>query len=233
MSAMAMIRDLRPQGFRSGSTSKVTDPIVEPLWPGVRVLAALDRAADGTTTTAIIDQAGTRVDDHEAIETAFAAAARADSLIVDGYLTKQVAHDLTVVPTIVPALPTGTELAKAMVVGVRHSRRAEMVQERERERDAMTFGPTDVVALVAVDLLWLDGQPLFDVPLLERKRLLESALDESDVIRRGQFIRPPIDTWMGSWRALGFSSITFKAANGRYRPGSTADDWTISSMPRR
>ena len=132
-----------------------------------------------------------------------------------------------------PALPTGTELAKAMVVGVRHSRRAEMIQERERERDAMTFGPTDVVALVAVDLLWLDGEPLFDVPLLERKRLLESALDESDVIRRGQFIRPPIDTWMGSWRALGFSWITFKAANGRYRPGSTADDWTISSMPRR
>ena len=86
---------------------------------------------------------------------------------------------------------------------------------------------------MAVDLLWLDGQPLFDVPLLERKRLLESALDESDLIRRGQFVRPPIDTWIGSWRALGFSAITFKAANGRYRPGSTADDWTISSMPRR
>jgi hypothetical protein len=234
MSALAMIRDLRPQGFKSGSTSKVADPIVEPLWPGVRVLAALDRAGAEGAQTAMVDQVGTRVEEHGAIESALAAAARADSLIVDGYLTKQVAHDQTgVFPIIVPELPTPTELAKSMVVGVRHSRSAEMVQEREREREAMTFGPTDVVALVAVDLLWLDGQPLFDVPLLERKRLLESALDESDIIRLGQFVRPPIDTWVGSWRALGFSAITFKAANGRYRPGSSGDDWTISSMPRR
>jgi hypothetical protein len=234
MSALAMIHDLRPQGFKSGSPSKVRDPIVEPLWPGLRVLAGIDRSGDEAALTAIVDQAGTRIQDHADIESALAVAARADSLIVDGYLTKQVAHDETgVVPTFVPALPTGTELARSMVVGVRHSRRAEMIRERTREREAVTFGPTDVVALVAVDLLWLDGQPLFDVPLLERKRLLESALDESDVIRLGQFVRPPIESWIGSWRALGFSAITFKAANGRYRPGATADDWTISSMPRR
>ncbi len=229
-----MIQDLRPQGFRSGSAKQMQDPIVEPLWPGVRVLAAIDRSGDERAQTAIVDQAGTRVEDHEAIETAFSAAARADSLIVDGYLTKQVAHDQTgVFPIIVPALPTGTDLAKSMVMGVRRSRSAELIQERERERQAVTFEPSDVVALVAIDLLWLDGQPLFDVPLLERKRLLESALEESDVIRQGQFVRPPIDTWIGSWRALGFSGITFKSANGRYHPGTTVDDWMISSMPPR
>jgi hypothetical protein len=103
-----------------------------------------------------------------------------------------------------------------MVVGVRHAA-GRMIQGAARAR-RRTFGPTDVVALVAIDLLWLDGQPLFDVPLLERKRLLESASDRSDVIRRGQFIRPPIDTWMGSWRALGFSSITFKTATGDTAP---------------
>ena len=89
------------------------------------------------------------------------------------------------------------------------------------------------MAFVAIDMLWLDGEPLFDVPLLERKRLLESVLAETDLIRVGQYVRPPIDTWIGSWRALGFSGMTFKAANGRYRPGTTAKDWATASMPRR
>ena len=95
-----------------------------------------------------------------------------------------------------------------------------MVEERERERQARTFGPTDVVALVAIDLLWLDGQPLFDVPLLERKRLLESVAGRVRLIRRGQFVRPPIDTWIGSWRAARLRrAITFKSANGATVPG--------------
>ena len=132
---------------------------------------------------------------------------------------------------IVPPVQNTSTMARSMVVGIRHRRSDEMIEERRREQQARTFGPTDIVALVAIDLLWLDGQPLFDVPLLERKRLLESALDESDIIRRGQFVRPPINTWIGSWRALGFSAITFKSPNGRYRPGTTADDWTIASMP--
>ena len=232
MSALAMIRDLRPQEFKSGSRKQAPDPIVEPLWVGVRVLAAIDRTLGADARTVIVDQAGDRVEDQPAIETAFEAAARADSLIVDGYLTKQVSHDTTGVYTGHP-LPDGSTMARSMVVGIRHRRSDEMLEQAQRERQARTFGPTDVVALVAIDLLWLDGQPLFDVPLLERKRLLESALDESEVIRCGQFVRPPIDSWIGSWRALGFSAITFKSPNGRYRPGTTAEDWTIASMPPR
>ena len=42
---------------------------------------------------------------------------------------------------------------------------------------------------------------------------------ESDLVRRGAYVRPPIDTWVGSWRALGFNGLTYKAANSRYRPG--------------
>jgi hypothetical protein len=26
--------------------------------------------------------------------------------------------------------------------------------------------------------------------------------------------------------------MTFKGANSRYRPGETADDWTLADMPR-
>ena len=45
-------------------------------------------------------------------------------------------------------------------------------------------------AFVATDLLWIDGQPIDDVPLLERKRLLEAVLDESYLVRVSAFVRP-------------------------------------------
>ena len=35
----------------------------------------------------------------------------------------------------------------------------------------------------------------------------------------GTFVRPPIDTWVGSWRSMGFPGLSFKAANSRYAPG--------------
>jgi ATP-dependent DNA ligase len=71
------------------------------------------------------------------------------------------------------------------------------------------------------------------VPLLERKRVLESILPPGDLVRPGLFVRQPIDSWIGSWRAQGFRGLTFKAANSRYRPGETAADWTQSDLPRR
>ena len=115
------------------------------------------------------------------------------------------------------------------MLGSRRNRAAETAEQAERAFEDRSFGPTDVVALVATDLIWIDDEPLFDVPLLERKRLLEAALDESDVIRRGMYVRPPIDTWVGSWRALGFSAITFKAVMLPPWPLSR----TIAAIPRR
>ncbi len=45
-------------------------------------------------------------------------------------------------------------------------------------------------AFVAIDLLWLDGEPLDDVPLLERKRLLDTVLAQSRLVRVTPFVRP-------------------------------------------
>ena len=217
MSALTIVRELRPQAFGSSAPRRVRDPIVEPMWPGVRVLAAFDRS--GTPDTHLADERGESVGGHKAIEAALASAARADTLIVDGYLTKQVGHDGSGVYTGAEVQVSTGKLVVQGMLGSRRDRAAETAERVERNQEARSFGPTDVVALVAIDLIWLDDEPLFDVPLLERKRLLEAALDESDVIRRGMFVRPPIETWIGSWRALGFSGVTFKAANGRYRPG--------------
>lgn len=234
MSALAIVRDLRPQSFGKAPPSRVRDPIVEPMWNGVRVLAAVDRSGGGADATSVLaDEGGAPVAAVAAIEAALATAAMADTLIVDGYLTKQMAHDGSGVYTGVEAQVSTGKLIVQSMVGVRRNRTAERVEELERRHEATTFEPSDVVAFVATDILWLDDEPLFDVPLLERKRLLEAALDESDVIRRGMYVRPPIETWVGSWRALGFSGITFKAANSRYRPGAAAEDWVIAPIPRR
>jgi hypothetical protein len=45
------------------------------------------------------------------------------------------------------------------------------------------------------------------------------------------YIRPPVDTWLASWRSLGFSELAYKAANGRYLPGAVNDTWAIARIP--
>jgi ATP-dependent DNA ligase len=108
-----------------------------------------------------------------------------------------------------------------------------MQKRRQEEAEDAQFDETDVVNLIVNDLLWLDGQWLLDVPLLERKRVLESILPPGQLVRPGPFVRMPIDSWIGSWRAQGFRGMAFKAANSRYRPGETAADWTLADLPRR
>jgi ATP-dependent DNA ligase len=93
--------------------------------------------------------------------------------------------------------------------------------------------PNAPTAIVAVDLLWLDGESLIDVPLLERKRLLESALLDHELVRRTMVVRPPVEAWYGQWRALGFREFAVKGANSRYRPGTVSPHWATQIIPRR
>jgi ATP-dependent DNA ligase len=93
-------------------------------------------------------------------------------------------------------------------------------------------GPV-AIALVAVDLLALGDEPLLDIPLLERKRLLESVLREGPRIRRTPFVREPAGSFIITWRSLGFGGLAYKEANSRYRPGAANDDWSLIPMPRR
>lgn len=225
-----LVTDLRPQAFGHRSPERIRDPLVEPGWPGQRVLAA---AAGGTA--ALHDEAGTPVEGHAILTAALAAmtARTADGAILDGYLTKQVVADDRGVYTGPDELPSAGRLIAQSMVGVRRNRAAEAAERLEAEREARTFGPEDPVNLVLVDLLWLDGEWLLDVPLLERKRLLEAVVPGDELVRPGLYVRPPIATWVGSWRAQGFTALTYKAADSRYRPGTASDAWTSSGMPRR
>ena len=232
--------DLRPQVFGDGNPGRVPDPVIEPLWTGVRALATIKTGAGADTgagvnarTATLTDEDGDLIDGHDDIVAALADSAQAAHFVVDGFLTKLAARDGSGVYVGMDELPSAGQLTGRALLGVRRNRAEEAQKRMAAEREARTFGPDDAVTFVSIDLLWLDGESMLEVPFLERRRILESVLRESDLVRRGMFVRPPVENWIGSWRALGFSGLSFKAANARYRPGVMSPDWVTAPMPRR
>ncbi|MGH2513094.1 MAG: hypothetical protein ACRDGQ_10445 [Candidatus Limnocylindrales bacterium] len=224
--------DLRPQRFGRLNGRKVADPLIEPIWAGERILAHVEtsgpRVVDGRPFVALQDEDGALFDDYPDVSEAIGQAARAISLVLDGYLTDRVERgsegvNLTAVP-----MPSSADLTRQVLMG--GGRRHEELYELDRSRPV---DPAGVTTFVAVDVLMVDDQEILDVPLLERKRLLASVLDENQFVRRGIYVRPPLDAWLISWRSIGFHAIAFKAANGHYQPGARNDGWAISKIPTR
>ena len=228
--ARGILATLRPQAFGEGRADRVIDPIVEPLWAGVRTLAAIDTGPAAGVELA--DEAGEPIGGYPEILDALSAATLASGIVLDGFLTKQAAQDSTGVYLKVDPVPSLQSSVGHFFLGSRRNRAAEVAEARAELRRAETFGPEDVVSYVAFDLLWLDGESLLDVPLLERRRLLDTVLAESEIVRRGTFVRPPIAGWIRSWRSQGFVGMTFRAANSRYEPGATNADWATAPLPR-
>jgi len=83
---------------------------------------------------------------------------------------------------------------------------------------------------VAVDLVELDGEPLHDVPFQERRRLLESVIDEGVQVRVSPVVKQPLAGWLMGWRANGFTHYVAKHMNSRYLPGERNDDWLKLSL---
>lgn len=214
-------RTWRPQRFGLARARDVRDPIVEPLWRGARVLVHVTgRAAE------LYDEDGERLEFVGALPTEIAAAALANGLVLDGYLTVQPARSTEGVVVGRLEAPGAGEIMGQMLFGSRAA-------ERLAQAVPVRAEPGEAIAFVAIDLLALDGEPLLDIPLLERKRLLESSLAEGDLVRLGAFVRPPVGPWLASWRAMGFVELAFKAANGRYTPGARNEGWAKAHIPRR
>lgn len=232
-----IVRAWLPQRFGSGKARRIVDPIIEPLWIGVRVLAHVRHGRMGTTV-ALVGTDGQEVEvDRDAdpelsdvVDAVVAGTAgRAASAVLDGYLTRQATRAPSGHVTDVET-PTLSDHATRMVVGERRGRREELAEDVAAEAAVDRSGAP--LAFVAVDILEVDGDELLDVPLLERKRLLESVLAPGELARVGPYVRPPLDSWLGTWRIAGFVEIAFKAANGRYHPGARNDGWATMRIPR-
>jgi ATP-dependent DNA ligase len=213
----------RPQVFGKQKVRQIADPLIEPLWDGDRVLV---HVSNGDTT--IIDIAGEHVEEVPEIAEAVLEAARAASFVVDGYITPQAARSGEGAMIGEVSVPTATQMATQLFLG-----RGGELRRKVADEDPLPVAPGDPLVLVCVDLLAIDDEPILDVPLLERKRLLESALEESALVRIGAYVRLPVDPWLGSWRAQGFRALAYKEANGRYRPGEVSAGWAIATIPKR
>ena len=227
--AIRLARDLRLQEFTTGRTDRVPEPVVEPVWTGLRVIAAAQSDAG------VLLHEGEELIGQEHLTQALAraVAATADGVILDAYITKQISgEDTGLRPGIMP-MPSLSKLLTRSLVGGRVLDRAQQAEDDKAAREAQRFEEDERVNLVAVDLLWVDGQWLLDVPLLERKRHLAAVLPGDPIVRASMYVRPPIETWIGSWRAMGFRGLAFKGENSRYRPGEVAPDWITMPMPRR
>jgi hypothetical protein len=229
-SARDVAAALRPQEYGRGRADQIPDPILEPLWYGLRVIASADE-----TEVTLADEEGEPVPDHPDINEALRLATRSapDGVVVDGYITKMTFEREAELVPFGAEMPSTGQIISKMLFGARRNRSQEAIKRLEAQEAARQFEPGEVANLVVTDLLWLEGASLLDVPLMERKRLLDAIVLGSTLVRPGVHVRPPIDRWIGSWRTQGFPGITFKAANSRYRPGAVSEEWATSPMPRR
>jgi hypothetical protein len=221
------VRELRPQEFGRRNPRHIEDPLIEPVWIGRRVLA---HVVNGRAQ--MVDEEGESVDAGGTLA-AVASAVDAPSAVIDGYLTVQALQRTEGVFTgdDIPVLTPGA-VARQMFLGGSRNRRKELADSVETPVVMPEIAEIDA-AFVAVDLLVLEGESLLDVPLLERKRLLDSVFREGPLTRIGIHIRPPIGPWLATWRAAGFRSLAWKHPNSRYRPGERNDDWAVGPIPRR
>lgn len=217
----------RPMAFGDADPGRILDPLFEPCWAGPRVLVEVIGGSVSIRDLDIGEQPRSAN-----LRAAIASACLADELVLDGYLVPG-----TLLGADAPA-PSPTSAAAVTRGGVlRYLFLGSMVRSRPAARDpngpAVATLPADgPIAFAAVDLLWLDGEPLLDLPLGERKRLLEAVVADGELVRRTASVRAPAERWQAQWRASGFAEMAVKAANGRYVPGSSSRDWAILPIPR-
>ncbi len=183
------------------------DWLFEPLWPGTRLLV---HASDGRVH--LTDENGSEPDADGGLGDAreiLAEAILARSAVVDGVWTAQ------------PFVGDGSP-ARAWAETLEAEGLADQIPdplESERRR-----------AFVAVDLVEIDGQALHEIPFQERRRLLESVIDEGIRVRLSPVVKQPLAGWLVGWRANGFTHYVAKHMNSHYRPGERNEDWLKLSL---
>jgi len=182
------------------------DWLFEPHWPGERIIARVERGR-----AILNDELGkpVRPEIEEEAAEVLGSAVRADHAVIDGVWTAQ------------PFVGDGS-LARTWAETIAQeglSKELPDPLEAERRR-----------AFVAIDLVELDGQPLHDVPFQERRRLLESVIDEGVQVRLSPVVKHPLGGWLIGWRTNGFTHYVAKHMNSRYLPGERNDDWLKLSL---
>jgi DNA ligase D-like protein (predicted ligase)/DNA ligase D-like protein (predicted polymerase)/DNA ligase D-like protein (predicted 3'-phosphoesterase) len=99
--------------------------------------------------------------------------------------------------------------------------RMNLLNEREIKRIASKIP----VALIAFDLLWLDGRPTIDLPLEERRELLEAVVETDERLQLVTHVEGDGKEFVEVARGLGLEGVVAKRTGSRYQPGRRSSDW--------
>ena len=93
--------------------------------------------------------------------------------------------------------------------------RMNLLNEREIKRIAQKIP----VAMVAFDLLWLDGRPTVDLALEERRELLETIVETDERLQVVTYVEGDGKKFVEVARELGLEGVVAKRTGSRYQPG--------------
>ena len=212
----------RPQQIPHG-VRHMANAIVEPSWRGVRVLAWVTPQScrfvdeDGVDCSAEFAEIGGEL----------SRSLDAGRATLDGYLTVEPTQETVGLGDPGMQVPSGGQVIAQMLVGGKVLSRGDRA---DRADPVHHLDPDKPIAFVAVDLLQIDDAELLDVPLMERKRLLEGALKPTELIRVTPFVRSPVGSFEFTWRNLGFTELVYKSPNSRYLPGADNEDWSLAPI---
>ncbi len=127
------------------------------------------------------------------------------------------------------APPTWIEAREAIVdgevVALDESGRPDFSLLQERISEARSGRSAPPFVFQAFDLLHLDGRSLLDVPLEQRKRLLELVLRPSTRVRYAAHVDTEGIAFFEAAAAQGLEGIVAKQRRSRYEPGRRVTTW--------
>jgi hypothetical protein len=220
----------RPQRPGNKRPKDIREALVEPDWMGLSAVAVIDGdqavfVHDGEALTLPAELPQAILESFTAI----------DAVIEGRITTKALQGDAGITLPEVPVERPSLFIPKRVGGG----RDDPFIRVRDYERIAQLEAPAVLAALeagarhafVATDLLWLDGTPLDDIPLLERKRLLDGVLDDTYLIRVGPYVLDTTLTTQVTWSSMGFRDLHYRSRNSRYMAGEENPETAVAAPP--
>ncbi|MGA9162379.1 MAG: non-homologous end-joining DNA ligase [Actinomycetota bacterium] len=104
----------------------------------------------------------------------------------------------------------------------------EALQQRmnlSNEREIKRISSKIPVALVAFDLLWLDGHDLTGLGLEQRRELLETVVEQDHRLQVVTHVDGDGKAFVEVARELGLEGVVAKRTGSKYQPGRRSPDW--------
>ncbi|MCE6987819.1 DNA ligase D [Dyadobacter sp. CY323] len=83
------------------------------------------------------------------------------------------------------------------------------------------------------DILWFDGKDLTELPLSERKAILQSVVTEESPVKLGYSIAAEGSAFFDAARDMGLEGIIAKKSDSIYSPGIRSKDWLKIKINKR